>query len=78
MELTTRDLGVRVEEYTIRNEFHAYAVDGLPDGAKAMIFERDGIFHAIRLNVNVPVGRVSRRHDSMESALDELRQLLST
>lgn len=33
-ELTVRDLGVKVEEYLFRHEYHVYAVDGLSNEAR--------------------------------------------
>lgn len=71
MNLTTRDLGVRVEEFTERREYHLHAVDGLQNGLEAMIIEERGVYRAFPLKVNIAA--TARQHDSLESALDELR-----
>lgn len=72
---TVRDLGVKVEEYTVRNEFHMYAVDGLPDGVQGRICEQHGIFYAYLLNIETDATPLTVM-TSMELALEEIRRLL--
>lgn len=71
MTLTTCDLGVKVDEYVTRREYHLHRVDGLSNGMKAMIIEEAGVYRAYILNV--PMEGTARQHDSIEAALNELR-----
>lgn len=72
MTLTTRDLGETVEVH--RREYHIHAIDGLPDGLKAVIVEERGAYRVSFLDVVTSPESECRQYESIDAALDEVRR----
>lgn len=72
MTLTTRDLGLKVEEMTYRREYRLHAVDGLPNGLTGVIFEERGEF--VAMLSGVPMDSTARSHASLAAALLDISE----